>query len=443
MQQVVYANHPETILRKKPGARSSATNHVLLGTWLKIEKSQGAWHWVKTRNRGKPGWVHQDHVRTDPVLKIFYVDVGQGDGAIVESPRGVMLIDGGPNKNFWRFLSHRYRSLFNEGEKVHIEAVVVTHPDFDHFAGLTHVLEDERLTFGAIYHNGIIRYKTPPPGEKFDLGALRNRTINGVQKEVLTETFSTIEEAKNLIDGGLLISTFKKFWLAAWKAHSEGRLKGAKRITDRDKTLPGYSGSPDKGLRVEVLAPVPTKTTGRIEYAGFPSTEDYPKGNSDSSHTRNGHSIVLKFLYGEHSFLFGGDLNIPAEKHLMGYYGSKNPFRVDVAKACHHGSSDFSIDYLRKVKPQVNVFSSGDNKSFDHPLPDALGAAGQHTRGDYPLLFSTEIARAYGKKGIHYGLINARSNGQILTMAQMKEQHAKADVWDSFTVPWRGKFKVP
>ncbi len=25
-------------------------------------------------------------------------------------------------------------------------------------------------------------------------------------------------------------------------------------------------------------------------------------------------------------------------------------------------------------------------------------------------------------------------------MAQMKEQHNKVDIWDSFTVPWPGKF---
>ena len=151
---------------------------------------------------------------------------------------------------------------------------------------------------------------------------------------------------------------------------------------------------------------------------------------------------MLKLNYGNHSFLFGGDLNIPAEKHLMEYYGLDNPFQVNVAKGCHHGSSDFSVDFLKKIKPMVNVFSSGDNKSFDHPTADAIGAACQHSRGDYPLLFSTELARAYGKKKIHYGLINARSNGKVLTMAQMKEQHNKADVWDSFTVPWKGKFHI-
>ena len=115
---------------------------------------------------------------------------------------------------------------------------------------------------------------------------------------------------------------------------------------------------------------------------------------------------------------------------------------MDVAKACHHGSSDFLVKFLKKVRPQVNVFSSGDNKSFDKPMADALGAAGRHTRGDHPLLFSTEMARAVSGSSTHYGLINARSNGSVLTMAQMKEQHSKADVWDSYTVPWKGKFSA-
>ena len=36
--------------------------------------------------------------------------------------------------------------------------------------------------------------------------------------------------------------------------------------------------------------------------------------------------------------------------------------------------------------------------------------------------------------------VNLRSNGQVITMAQMKEQHGGADVWDSYTVPWAGQF---
>ena len=156
---------------------------------------------------------------------------------------------------------------------------------------------------------------------------------------------------------------------------------------------------------------------------------------------------MLRIEFWKHSFLLGGDLNIPAENLLMEHHNGSNPFHVDVAKACHHGSSDFSPVFLAKVSPHATVISSGDNKSFDHPMADAVGSLARHSRGDIPLIFSTEIGRAVsidkktGRiKGIHFGLTNARSNGTTLTMAQMKEQHNKKDVWDSYTVTYPGKF---
>lgn len=215
----------------------------------------------------------------------------------------------------------------------------------------------------------------------------------------------------------------------------------------------GFRDNNPEKLFIEVLGPVPTKMSGSIEFICFPGTEQMEstrKPNedppaADSSHTRNGHSLVLKLHFGKHSFLFGGDLNIPAQCHLLDHFGEQNPFRSDVQKACHHGSSDFHVDYLKQVKPQANVISSGDNKTFDHPVADAMGALGKHTTGNIPLMFSTELARAVPKdpkkRRIHYGLINTRSNGTILTMAQMKESHKnRPDVWDSFTVPYKGRF---
>ena len=60
-------------------------------------------------------------------------------------------------------------------------------------------------------------------------------------------------------------------------------------------------------------------------------------------------------------------------------------------------------------------------------MPDALGAAARHARGDIPLLFSTELARAEFSTRTHYGRINARSNGTLLVMAQFKERGSTAD----------------
>lgn len=436
MPTIVYANKPETILRKGRTNSASATNHVLLGTWLNVLSEMGAWYEVEPRpNQGKKGWVLKSHTRTKPALKLFVVDVGQGDGAIVEGPNGRLLIDGGPSKGYYNFLRHRYWPLIQAGEKIHFDALVVSHPDMDHFRGLTYALNDPDFTFGTVFHNGIIRYDDDKPsGQPFDLGQL------DASEQKLTETFDNLDDAGELLDGNELMATFRDFWLAAWNANVDGRLDKAKRITNRNSTLPGFGTSDNEKLRVEVLGPVPSSQSGAVRYDTFPDPHDFPSTTASSSHTRNGHSIVLKLIFGKHSFLFGGDLNIPAEKHLIAHYKNANPFKVTVAKSCHHGSSDFSIDYLKKVKPYVNIVSSGDNKSFDHPTADAIGAAAHWTRGTNPLFFSTELGRAVSSSGTHYGLVNVRSNGNTLVAAQMKEQHKKADVWDSFTVPWPGKF---
>jgi len=438
MSKVVYGNKPETTLRADHRFSARPTNYVLLGTWLKVLSTYADWIEVETAGRGPGGWVHSDDVRHTPCLKVFFVDVGQGDGTIVESPNGNLLIDGGPSKGFHAFLRYLYGPTIAAGKKIHFDAVVMSHPDTDHYRGLTRVLKDSDFSFGTIYHNGIIRYSSSKPaGKPFDLGRLKD---NDGGRKILSETFSTLNQAEKLINGGQLMSTFSDFWDAAWKANNEGRLTKAQRITSRDETLPGFRAQGPEKLLVEVLGPIPTSDSGKVEYVTFPDPHDHPSIEPSSSHTRNGHSVVLKLRFGNHSFLFGGDLNIPAEKHLLKEYENDNPFQVDVAKACHHGSSDFTIKFLKKVCPHVNVFSSGDNKSFDHPMADALGATGRYTRGDYPLLFSTELARAETSSGTHYGLINARSNGTTLVMAQMKEQHKKADVWDSYTVPWNGRF---
>jgi beta-lactamase superfamily II metal-dependent hydrolase len=461
--EIVFCDKAETILRSSPKRKSKPTNTLLLGSLLEVEEMKGEWYYVNTRRKGEPGWIHKNDVKENPCLKIFYVDVGQGDGVLIESPQGIIVVDGGEHYGFHKFLKHRYRPLFRRGEKIHIKAMIMSHPDADHYKGLSHILTDDRFTIDTIYHNGIVRYLGKPKyyersrKKLLQINGLATKTIDGKDKDVLINQFSTLDDIRHLIDQGILGSYFKRFWQAAIDAKNAGRLNRAKILTVIDRLLPGFEGdTTGNQLKVEVLAPIPLQKNynNPIEYLAL--GEPAHKGSDDKyefshSHTRNGHSIVLKLRYGNHSFLLGGDLNIPAEKYLIDYYGNDNPFQVDVAKSCHHGSSDFTPGFLKRINPYATICSSGDNKTFDHPMPDALGAAGKHSRGILPLLFSTEVGRAYQTKKddgnisvtkIHYGLVNARSNGKILTLAQMKEHRTKRtkDIWDSFTVPWEGKF---
>lgn len=74
------------------------------------------------------------------------------------------------------------------------------------------------------------------------------------------------------------------------------------------------------------------------------------------------------------------------------------------------------------------------------PLPDAMGVAAKHSRGDFPLVFSTELARETSKTKIKLGHINARSNGDTIVMAQKKDKLSLKKTWYSYQLPFAGPF---
>ena len=150
--------------------------------------------------------------------------------------------------------------------------------------------------------------------------------------------------------------------------------------------------------------------------------------------TVNGHSLLLKATFGTRTMMFGGDLNLESEEYIMSKYPEDHPLEVDVAKACHHGSSDFSVDFMAKLNPYATVISSGDNEGFSHPRADAIGCAGKYARGVRPLVYSTELARSVNSrsKKVLFGMINLRCNGDEIYISQMKEVNKPSDIWDSY-----------
>lgn len=72
-----------------------------------------------------------------PVLEVSFLDIGQGDAILIESPSGIdVLIDGGPDRSVLRALPKEL-GLFDRT----IDVVIATHPDKDHIAGLPDVFE--------------------------------------------------------------------------------------------------------------------------------------------------------------------------------------------------------------------------------------------------------------------------------------------------------------
>ncbi|MCX7027505.1 MAG: MBL fold metallo-hydrolase [Spirochaetes bacterium] len=94
-------------------------------------------------------------------------------------------------------------------------------------------------------------------------------------------------------------------------------------------------------VTVKVLNPDPNI----VYYDGYPA---------NSTQFVNNHSLVLKFIYGEASMLFMGDVYSPREAELLQKYGAE--LAADVAKVGHHGSdTSSSKSFIKAVSPNIAV----------------------------------------------------------------------------------------
>lgn len=120
-----------------------------------------------------------------------------------------------------------------------------------------------------------------------------------------------------------------------------------------------------------------------IDFSSAPRTEEingvtfkflYPpddymyKKQRENWRNTNNNSLVVQVRFGEHTFLFPGDIQAKAESELARIAGDM--LVSDVLVAPHHGSKTSSSGmFLDEVKPRIAVFSAGwrNLKWFPHP----------------------------------------------------------------------------
>ena len=116
-------------------------------------------------------------------LRIYFLDVGQGDAAVIICDGEAMMIDGGDSKHS----SYIYSFLKNTLELEEIKIMVASHPHADHVGGLAAALN--ACPVGVLYTpvieydtkvwNSVIKYAEaqgtpiliPEPGEELVLGS--------------------------------------------------------------------------------------------------------------------------------------------------------------------------------------------------------------------------------------------------------------------------------
>ena len=425
-----------------------------------VERVVGRTTYIKVRARRQDGYIKPNEIQANRILEVNFVDVAQGDGCHLVTPDDKhYIIDAGKGDNMYRFLKWRF-NLGNPKNRPPNFTGIISHSDNDHYLGFGPLFRKKRadkelFSFDTIYHNGIVEGS----GKLTSLGTI----VKSGKKNYVTDLVDTNAQyksrAKKVKKAGTYINMLNKT-----SAPIKSLRYGAKPIYKKGN------------MKIEVLGPVTKKVKGKESLQVF----DNNKGK-----TKNGHSIILKLTIGKLRVLLGGDLNSYSEKYLYNHFSKidveehaviiDNPkssktavkkakakideaigkmrkiFEVDIAKSCHHGSPDFTTEFLSALNPIATVISSGDNESHSHPRPDTLGTLGKYSRGKRSLIFSTELARS-AKEFLNistlsatkkkervvtvYGMINVRTDGEKVIIAQKLEKKGSSKNWDIHKLQW-------
>lgn len=209
-----------------------------------------------------------------------FVNVGSADACCIKCGDKQLLIDSGTERT-----CHKLSSFLERYDFTHFDYAIISHPDTDHFGGMTEVIE--KFGVDTIY-------------------------ITSLPKELEPDN----AEYRRFLD-----------------SVKENNVKLICQSSDKKLTL------------------------GEMELDFISPKKEYDN--------RNDNSLAVKISYGNHKFLFTGDISEKAEQDLL---DSDIDLNCDVLKVAHHGSKSSSCKaFLKAVSPEISVVSVG---SSDVALPD-------------------------------------------------------------------------
>lgn len=269
----------------------------------------------------------------DKTLKVYFIDVGQGDSCLVCSPTGKkILIDGGGS---------REAEKYDVGEKVLVpylldrriktlDYVIISHFDADHAQGLEAVIESLK-----------------------------------VKNIIISKQASICSEYEKIME----LCTKKKVRVIVVK-------RGAKIEIDKytyfeilhpgDKMLDDGKGGLNANAIVAKLYYKMSKQNKLLSISTMLNENNISSGNGK---TKDKIKISANSEY--FTILFTGDIEQEAEKELIKIYGKK--LKSDILKVAHHGSKTSSThEFIQAVKPKIALIGVGKNNTFGHPNSGVL-----------------------------------------------------------------------
>jgi competence protein ComEC len=302
-------------VRAAPTTTSQKLDFPAVGTRLDLLDDGGRQHgYYHVRlPDGREGWVYQSFVGrvSDSEatvaavprdrLKVHYIDVDQGNAALVEATCGAVLIDaGGGTPAAGQHLIDYLTAFFARRPDLnrHLAAVFITHTHLDHNSNLRRVAE--AFTVERYIHNGL------------RIGSGR-RDAN---------------------------------WMLDHSGIPAERVKEVREVGD--VPVSGVDVDPLNCQGVDPKIEVVSGGNARGDW----SSDDFDNGNN--------HSLVIRIDYGAASFLFPGDLENAGIDRLLAKQAMRPELDVDVYEVNHHGAANGTTDeWLAALTPKIAIISMG------------------------------------------------------------------------------------
>lgn len=278
--------------------------------------------------------------------RVTFLDVGQGDGIVVETGQGAYLFDCGSTsrKNIGEYVLKPY--LKSRGIRS-LRGVFVSHPDEDHMNGVIELLEN-----GADW--GIVV-------EQLFLPAI----AEGKRTESFVTLLAAAEAAEVPVSYIKCGDEIRDSQLRLLCLHPE------------ENTTLADANAYSECFYVEVFAKKMKQEAIDDRKANDASGGSAIEGSGENgSFAGNSERKDFRVNDGKINILLTGDVEGEGERQLMQELQEQRgqrAFRVDILKVAHHGSGySTGTEFLAAASPATAIISCGRNNSYGHPHAETL-----------------------------------------------------------------------